>query len=304
MATVQLTPAGVGIRNVLIATDFSHYSTPALHFGLEISQNYNANAAIVFVVPNDPYLLAGPEAYVAARDAARRDLEELEGELKRTHAGLAPERYHLYLLEGDIAEAILDFACQREADLIVLGTHGRGGLRKALLGSVAERVFRHSPVPVLTLGPAVRHTMCHSVPTNILAAADFTPASRTAVRYAAAMAQQGDAKLTLVHVLDPGSLQHLPDRAAMERGLERRLAEMVNRDAEGVRCSIRIAVGKVTGSILQIAKEEAADLLVMGVRSSSGVLDRLAIPHAYEVVREAPCPVLTLREKRADVDEE
>jgi len=303
MATAQLTPAGVGIRNVLIATDFSHYSNTALHFGLEISESYNASASIVFVVPNDPYLLAGPDAYVAARDAARRDLEELEADLKRTHADLAPERYHLYLLEGDIAEAILDFARKKEADLIVLGTHGRGGLRKALLGSVAERVFRHAPVPVLTLGPAVRHSLCHPAPTNILAAADFTPASRRAVRYAAALAQERNAKLTLVHVLDPGHLQHLPDRAAIERGMERRLRELVTGEAEGVHCSVRVAVGRVTRSILDIAREEAADLLVMGVRSSSGVLDRLAIPHAYEVVREAPCPVLTLREGRADLHE-
>ncbi|HTV64905.1 MAG TPA: universal stress protein [Bryocella sp.] len=295
MATATLTPAGVGIRNVLIATDFSRCSTAALHLGLQLAHAYHATADIVFVLPNDPYLLAGPEAYVTARDAARRDLEELKRELQRDHPELAPKGCHLFLLDGDVPDAILNFARQKEIDLIVLGTHGRGGLRKALMGSVAERVFRHSPVPVLTIGPAA----CCSrpgEPQQILVAADFTAASRCAVRYAATLAREHHAQLTLLHVLDPGHLQHLPDRAAIERGMKTRLAELLEGENEGIPCSIRIAVGRVSRSILEAAKEEQADLLVMGVHSSSGVFDRLTLPHAYEIVREAPCPVLTLRE--------
>ena len=298
MATAQLTPTGVGIRNVLIATDFSHCSNPALHFGLQLSKAYNATAHIVFVLPNDPYLLAGPEAYVAARDAARRDLEDLESQVKRAHGELEHDDYHLYLLEGDVAQSILDFAQKQEIDLIVLGTHGRGALPKALLGSVAERVFRHSPVPVLTLGPCASHAHRDRPPRTILVAADFTPASRRAIRFAAALAQEHGSNLTLLHVLDPKPLQDMPDHAAVEQGIKRRLTELLGCEANGVHCSIRIAVGRVTQRILEIAREEVADLLVLGVRPSGGVLDRLVIPHAYEIVRDSPCPVLTLRETR------
>ena len=98
-------------------------------------------------------MVAGPEAYAAAKDAARRDLLELKHELRRKHSYLEGEDYHLFLLEGEVAQSILDFAHQKEIDVIVVGTHGRSGLGRALMGSVAERVFRHSPVPVLTLGP-------------------------------------------------------------------------------------------------------------------------------------------------------
>ena len=295
MATAQLTPAAVGIRNVLIATDFSRCSTVALDFGLELVKSYNATAWIVCVVPNDAYLLAGPEAFVAARDAALRDLEQLRAELKRRHTELSDRACQLYLLDGDVATAILDFAGKKEADLIVLGTHGRGGLGKALLGSVAERVFRHSPVPVLTLGPCVSPGHHGGEIHNILAAADFTPASQRAAQYAAALACAHNAKLTLLHVMDPGQLRHVPDRAAVEHGAELRMAELLRRESKGPECCIRIVAGQVTRTILEVAGEESADLLVMGVRPSTGVLDRLVIPHAYEVVRDSPCPVLTLR---------
>jgi len=298
MATAQLTPVGVGIRNVLIATDFSRCSTAAFHIGLQLLKRYGATAHIVFVVPDEPYRLAGPEAYVAAKDAALRDLEELKAELKRTHGDLAEDRYRLYLLDGDVAEAILDFARSKAVDLIVMGTHGRGGLRKALLGSVAEQVFRHAKVPVLTLGPGAGRQDWSHEPRTIVVAADFTAASHRAVQYAAHLARQHHAKLTLVHVIDPAQLRRVPDRAAVERGVERRLRELA--EAAGGDCSIRVATGRVTQSIVEAASNEAADLVVLGVRPSSGVLDRLVIPHAYEIVCEAPCPVLTLRQARAD----
>ncbi len=299
MSTAQLTPVSVGIRNVLIATDFSRYSNAALHFGLQLGKSYEATTYIAFVLPNDPYLLTEPEAYVAARDAARRDLEALKAELERAHCWVEGDDYHLYLLEGEVAKAILDFARQKKADLIVVGTHGRSALPKALLGSVAERVFRHSPVPVLTLGPAVRATDFVRDPRQMLVAADFTPASRHAVKYAVALAQEHKSRLTLLHVVDAKQWQHVPDRAAVEHGLKTRLAELLGQHADRLHCSIRIKAGQVKQAILDAAKEEAADLLILGVRPSSGVLDRLVIPHAYEVIRDSPCPVLTLRETSA-----
>ncbi len=298
MATAQLAPVGVGIRNLLIATDFSRCSNAAFHCGLQLSKSYHATAHIVFVLPNDPYLLAGPEAYVAAREAARRDLEELEREIRCEHGELPCDNYHLFLLDGDVADSILTFARQKKIDLIVLGTHGRGTLPKALLGSVAERVFRHSPIPVMTVGPAVCHSARAHAPYSIVVAADFSPAARRALHFAAQLAHEHKSKLTLVHVLDPKQLQHAPDRAAVNNAVENRLKEMLGRDAEGLQCSMRLEPGGITPTILRVAKEEAADLLVLGVRASSGVLDRLVIPHAYEIVCESPCPVLTLRETR------
>ncbi len=295
MVTAQLIPAGVGIHNVLIATDFSCFSNVALNFGLELAHDYQATAYVVSVVPTNEVLLAGPDAYVAAKDATRRDLLELKDDLARAHSFVEGKDYHLYMLEGAPADAILEFARQREIDLIVVATHGRRGLGKVLMGSVAEKVFRQSPVPVLTIGPHARQAAHRQAPQNILVPADLTPASERAVRYAAALARARKATLTVLHVLSPAAVKGVPNRTATEQGIKIKLAEMLGRDADGVRYSLRVEAGRVETIILETADKIEADLLVMGVRPWTGILDRLMWPHAYEVVRESPCPVVTVR---------
>jgi len=295
MATAHLTPVGVGIHNVLIATDFSQCSNLALSFGLELAHGYQANSYVVFVVPTDQFLVAGPEAYMAAKDAARRDLLELKHELRKKHSYIEGEDYHLFLLEGDVAESILDFARQKEIDLLVVGTHGRGGLGRALMGSVAERVFRQSPIPVLTLGPHLQRITRASAPRNILVPVDFTPASERAAHYALAMAREHNAALTMVHVIERWPAEAQADRARVMQGLRERMEALAGEQVKGLRCSFRIEVGRVVETILYTANGVDADLVVMGVRPRTGLLNRLMWPHAYEIVREAACPVLTVR---------
>ncbi len=295
MATAQLTPAGVGIHNVLIATDFSSYSNLALNFGLELAHDYRATAYVVSVIPTDEILLAGPEAYLAAKDATRRDLIELQTALRRTYAFIEGKDYHLFMLEGAVAEALLDFAAARQIDLIVVATHGRSGLGKVLMGSVAEKVFRQSPVPVLTIGPHVRQAAHRKKPRNILVPVDLTAASERALRYAGALAREHKAALTLLHVLSSAAVKGASDRAAIEQGIRTRLAELMDHAAAGVQYSTRVEIGRVETTILEMADKLEADLLVMGVRPWAGILDRLMWPHAYEVVRESPCPVVTVR---------
>jgi len=297
MVTAQLNPVGVGIHRVLIATDFSRFSDVALSFGLELAHEYQAKAYVVFVLPSDDFLIAGPDAYVAAKDAARRDLLELKAELRKTRSYREGEDYDLLLLEGDVAQSILDCARQKKVDVIVVGTHGRGGLGKMLMGSVAERVFRQSTAPVMTIGPHLRLSARGLAPRNILVAADFTPASERAAHYASALAREHNAKLTMLHVLDHAELSGVADRAEVVQGIERKLTDLLGKDAAGLQLCCRVEIGKVVPTILRTEAEIDADLLVMGVRPWSGLLDRLMWPNAYEIVREAACPVLTVRGK-------
>ncbi len=297
MLTAQLNPVGVGIHHVLIATDFSRCSSVAVNLGLELAHEYHAKASVVFVLPSDNFLLAGPDAYLAAKDAARRDLLQLKSELRQTYSYIEGEDYHLLLMEGEAAQSILDCALENKADMIVVGTHGRSGLGKILMGSVAERVFRQSPAPVMTVGPHLHHPGRGFAPRNILLAADFTPASQCATRYAGSLARERDAKLTMLHVLNPDELSGVADRAEVMQGIERKLAALIGQEAEGLQLCCRVEVGKVVPTILRTEAEIDADLLVMGVRSPLGLLDRLMWPNAYEIVREAACPVLTVRAK-------
>jgi nucleotide-binding universal stress UspA family protein len=300
MATAQLTPVGVGIHNVLIATDFSPCSNLALSFGLELAHGYLANAYVVFVVPTDQFMVAGPDAYEAAKDVARRDLMELKHELRRKHSYIEGEDYHLFLLEGDVAESILDFAGQKEIDVIVVGTHGRGGLGRALMGSVAERVFRQSLVPVLTLGPHLQRIARAGTPRNILVPVDFTSASERAARYAVAMAREHNATLTMLHVIERWPTEAQADRARVVQALREKVENLIREDAKGLRCNVRVEVGRVVETILYTANSTEADLVVMGVRPRIGLLNRLMWPYAYEIVREAACPVLTVRGEVAE----
>jgi nucleotide-binding universal stress UspA family protein len=297
MATAQLSSVGVGIHSVLIATDFSRCSTLAVNLGLELAHAYRANAHVLFVLPSDDFLIAGPDAYAAAKDVAQRDLEELKAKLWQNHAYTEGEDYCLVLMEGDVAQSVLDCARQKKVDMIVVGTHGRGGLGKLLMGSVAERVFRQSPIPVLTVGPHLDGPTRGFAPRNILLAADFTPSGERAAHYASALAREHSARLTMLHVLDPVDLSDIAGRAEIMQGIEKKLTALIGRDVEGLLLCCRIEVGKVVPTILQTQSEIDADLLVMGVRPWSGLLERLMWPHAYEIVREAACPVLTVRGK-------
>lgn len=295
MTTAEITPVEVGIHNVLIATDCSHYSNQALNFGLNLTHGYHAKACIVFVVPGDEFMVAGAEAYAAAKDAAHRDLLELKHELRTKFAYVEGKDYQLFLLEGDIAQSILDFARQNKNDLVVLGTHGRSGLGKMLMGSVAERVFRHCPVPVLTLGPHLHRRAAAGAPASILVPVDFKPASERAAHYAVALARQHDATLTMLHVIERWPTQEQSDEEHVTQDLRDKLESLISQETKGLRCSFRVEAGQVVEKVLYTAAGIEADLLVMGVRPRTGSLNPLMWPHAYQIVRGAGCPVLTFR---------
>jgi len=296
MATAQLTSTAVGLRNVLIATDLSRGSIDILRFGVELSRAHGVPAFIVHVVPRDEYLLAGPEAYTAASEAARREVLELKQQLLSRYSYEEGDDYQMLLAEGDVAETVLDCARQKKIDVIVLSTHGRSGISKALLGSVAERVFRHSPIPVLTLGPQVRHRTAFS-PRNILVPVDFTAASQASVRYACAVAREYNAELSLLHVVSCPPGEAMADIECLKRGVERRLLDLVQGEIDERKVRARAEIGKVVPVILNSVVESDADLMVLGVHALTGLLDRLRWQVAYDLVRQASCPVLTVREK-------
>jgi nucleotide-binding universal stress UspA family protein len=295
MATAPLTASGVGIHNVLIATDFSHHSVAALNYGLIFAHRYSAHSEIVYVLPADEYALAGPEALTAAKDAARRDLLELKAMLRHSHALEEDVDYRVCMLEGSAADCLLEWAREKRVDLIVVGTHGRSGLGKIILGSVAEKVFRHSRVPVLTIGPHIRRSAETGGAHGILAPCDLTPRSHPAVRFACALAKEHNSPLTILHVIGESTEGMKLDPERVKQGITEELAKIVGKYSDGVDVRYRIESGNVASTILDAAAEINSDLIVLGVRPSSGLLDRFMWPIAYELVREAACPVLTIR---------
>jgi nucleotide-binding universal stress UspA family protein len=197
-------------------------------------------------------------------------------------------------LKGDAAESIKKLIKEKDADLVVLGTHGRTGITKALMGSVAESIYRHAPCPVLTVGPNVAgepeslgdiHT--------ILYATNFTPESLAAVPYAVSLAQENQARLYLLH------LTETPISTAVEDELVSRLRDLVPRDAE-LSCAPKafVDLGEPARKITELAEELMVDLIVLGPRRA-GILpasNHLPGTTTAHVVSRALCPVLTIRE--------
>ena len=155
-------------------------------------------------------------------------------------------------------------------------------------------------MPVLTLGPHLQPITGGRTPKNILVPIDFTPASEKAARYATAMAREHNATLTMLHVIERWPVQAQADRARVMQSLREKVENLVREEAKGLRCSVRIEVGRMVETVLYTANGIEADLLVMGVRPRTGLLSRLTWPHAYEIVRDATCPVLTVRGDAAE----
>jgi len=182
---------------------------------------------------------------------------------------------------------------QREGiDLIVIGTHGRTGAGKLLMGSVAEAIFRQAPCPVLTVGPEVSGEPASVADLHeILVPVDFSPESLAALPYAISLARHDDARLYLLHVA--GRYQR------GETLLDTQLRNLIPRDAR-LFCEPKVFVesGAPAERILELAEELGTDLIVLGVKRTPSIFEatrHLPQATAYKVVSEASCPVLTVR---------
>lgn len=256
-------------------------------------------------------------------EAQVRAVEEAEGYLADVERGLAARGVSVRsaVRYGRAVEEILDHAESQRADLIAMSTHGRSGIRRIMLGSVAEAVVRAAPVPVLLLRggtlavrgeagalaaarprpaeltvPAVHHILCP---------VDFSETSERAVEYAGALAQRFGAELTVLHVVhDPLDVtgSHIPHppleqlREEMIREAGHTLHRRVGRALRFLpRAKTAVVAGPPFRQIIRYAREHHVDLIVMGTQGLNG-LDRLIMGSTAErIVRTAPCPVVSIR---------
>jgi nucleotide-binding universal stress UspA family protein len=262
---------------------------------LDFARLLGAQAEVAYVLPIDEYAPAGAEGVRAGRESARRDLLGLKAKLRREVTYNDQTECRVTLLEGCAAECLLDCARQKKIDLIVVGTHGRGGVGKMLLGSVAEKVFRHSSVPVLTIGPNVNHHKGLLELRHILAPCDLSPRTHPAMNCACALAAAHNSWLAVLNVANREAEGPKVDLERLRAGIRGNLAEIVGERGHELNIHYSVEFGDVASLIVNAASHDDTDLIVLGVRPSYGMLDRFMWPIAYEVVRRATCPVLTIR---------
>ncbi len=300
MGTVQDTTA-LQLKNLLLLTDFSEPSEGALRFAMAIGRGYGARVHVLHVLLPEAYVDATRDLSIAAvegqEENARMEMQRIESQL----AGLG----HEAILERrtQVWPALREALESRAIDLVVLGTHGRTGAEKLLLGSVAEEVFRRAWVPVLTIGPGVHGEAHHAAYFHrILLAMDFTPESLGALPYAISLAQRNQARLTLLHVMKQKGHRTSREQRAFEISVAEAnhlLYQTVPADAELAHApEVAVEYGDPAEKIVQFARARKADLIVLGVRRAARELGPARHPGqatAYKVVGHAGCPVLTVR---------
>ena len=275
MATVTA-PARVAIKNILLATDFSSFSETALPYAAALARRYDSTLFMLNVVPGIFDVLPADPKQPAAQ--ATENLRRLSGS-----SLLQGIRHQEFVGRGDTAAALSEFVRQNHIDLIVLGTHGRKGIGRLLLGSVAEEVFRNAPCPVLTVGPHVDPLTAGKL-RHIVFATDFGAETRHGLPHAISIAEENEAAITVVHVA------HGPDVEAAEELQEMVPPETILRNKP----DLVVKRGDPAESIVIAARELGADLIVIGVHRPIALGTHGGRGVAYKVVCEAHCPVMTV----------
>lgn len=299
------------LKNILYATDFSPCSQAALPYLRAIAERYGSTLHVVHILDPEP-ITGVPLDSFPELDSDRYLAQSAMNAL------LAGEPFvniaHTATIErGQLWEVLAPFIKEKKIDLIVLGTHGRRGLKKLVLGSVAEQVFRLAPCPVLTIGPHATHeATADACFKTILFATDFSLGSQHALSYAVSLARANGSQLILLHALPP-SVEVLPGSMdAMVANLEvsaelaadafasarQQLKEMISVETmQELNPEMIVEYGPAAAMILQFAEHKQAALIVMGAHRASvhSVAAHLPWATASTVVCAAPCPVLTVR---------
>lgn len=293
MTSAPVTSA-VAIQRILVATDFSAVSDNALMYALPVADFYNSALYVLHAVMPQASPLPSMEFEPVPPDYGHSWAEEQFRILEKS-ALLARYQHWVMLEEGEVAAAVCQAVEKQGIELVVLGTHGHGGVFKMLMGSVAEEVFRAVKCPVMTVGPQVPKCEAWGF-RRILLATDYEEGSLRALPYAISLAQAG-AEIILVHALTSGGW--LPSEAQrMIEAEEARLKTMLP-PASGPAGGANVVAefGSPAEVIVRVADQRGADLIVMGARPTEAKRAATHLPWsvAHRVVHDARCPVLTVR---------
>jgi nucleotide-binding universal stress UspA family protein len=298
------------IKSIVCPVDFSEFSVRAYHHALSLAENYRAKLIAQHIIELSHYPYADYAASAgdyenfsrAMREGGKEQLREFVK--KHAQGEIQPE---LVVSQGTASDSILAFAQEQKMDLIVMGTHGRRGFDRLMLGTTTDRVMRRSFCPVL----AVSKAPPESSPANsasdaaasegrhhvhrlnrIVFCTDFSENSERALNYAISATREYDAELTMLHVLERANPARKEEIVATAAGQLDKLIPPEERNHLKIKTEVR--VGEPYQQIIQHAEEARIDLVVMAVRGR-GALD-LAVfgSTTYRVMQLGPCPVLAV----------
>jgi nucleotide-binding universal stress UspA family protein len=286
----------IQIKNILCPVDFFPASLKAYEYALKLAANYHAGVFALHVVSTIvptayDFPLNLSEFTGAMQKKCKAELVKLGKKAEKLQVPFRSEA-----VVGSIDNEIHKALKRTKADFVVMGTHGRRGLERWILGSEADRMLRSCPVPLLTISAAKGTRPVPPAIRSILVTTDFSAGTTEALKYAFSFAQECQARITLLHVVDQVAVETfvksaLPTIDAIRRQLEK----LVPAEARPW-CDVktRVEVGVPYSTISEVLKSEKADLLVMNVHGK-GFIDRALLGSTAErVVRAAFCPVLLI----------
>ncbi|HYA89799.1 MAG TPA: universal stress protein [archaeon] len=295
-ATKAVAGKKVSFAKILVATDFSPVSNTAVDYALAIARRYDSHVFLTHVVNVDAYPMVAPELAISSIQKLRNKAELEFGYLLESGKlrGIAHE---VIVEEGTLWPTIEKLIEKNNIDLVVVGTHGAGGIRKLVLGSGAEEIFRHARLPVLTVGPSAKSEVPKEEEfKNILFATDFGPGAEREAAYAFSLAQENGARLTLFNVV-PHVEEYSTEAVARKREqVVRQLKELLPLEADlWCKPEFLMAIGEPVEEILKLAKKIDADLIVMGAKPRKNLAGNIPHTKASRIVAGAASPVLTIK---------
>lgn len=299
----------VEFKRILCTTDFSHEAERALVHAAALAKWYGAKLTVLHVVSIfdgaiNPAAIAGDGDRLAERPSERQVFGRLQACVNE--AGAAASDPELLIESGPAHEVIVHRAGAGRADLLVMGTHGRGGFKRLLLGSVTEKVVRLATCPVLTVPPSTPSTTSAPVRfKEIVCPIDYSPSAMKGLAYALELGRQADGRVTVLNSFeyleedDPGAFSD-PGLRDYQRRLIEHARQRLHATLEGepqTWCAINevVTVGKSYREVLKLSTQVNADLIVMGAQGHRGLDLMLSGSNTQQVIRMAHCPVLTIR---------
>jgi nucleotide-binding universal stress UspA family protein len=291
-------------RRILLATDFSENAAAATTWAAKLAGEYGSRLIVVHAfLPNSPpdpeFITLPPQYFEALRSSAQQNLEDETSALRRRGLDVGED-----LVIGPAVDGVLQAAARHDADLIVVGTRGRTGWKKLLLGSTAAKIVRDAPCPVLTVTPHAHDPRPFHI---ALVATDFSEEASFASKAATRLLWRvGTHKLVLLHVYRvPSEVVELPVgmmEEAIRSGATKAGARLREGAAELGSPDVVVEPMGMKGYPPEVILEQAAtlgvDLIAMGTRGRSGLNPLVLGSTARSVIALAPCPVLTVRSSK------
>jgi nucleotide-binding universal stress UspA family protein len=300
----------LNIKSILFPTDFSKCAAQAMEHALFLAKYFQAKLHIIHAIvlheedPHNPaHHFPNPqELHEKLKTLAR---ERMDSDLLACNESEKEVDITTRELRGFSAtDLIIEYACEHDIDLIVMGTHGRRGLGYMFLGSIAQEVVREAPCPVYTIRESERPKPPNGIDA-ILSPVDFSDHSKAAVSMAREFTKLYNTKLQLLHVIEDtvhpafytstkgNILEFRPDIV----GLSKKAMERIFKESRGpdIEAEFRVVTGHVVNEILEFAHCNSIDLIVIATHGLSGLKHLILGSVAEKVIRMAPCPVLTVR---------